>query len=67
MYSAVSPLHTLSIITTLLCFSCFVNGKSVKAFSLSPVGIDRSEKKKKKKVLLRDDEDILLSLLLLLL
>ena len=44
MYSGISPLHTLNIITTLLHFSCFVNGRSLRVFSLSSVGIDRSER-----------------------
>ena len=33
MYSGVSPLHTLNIITALLYFSCFVNGRSLRIFS----------------------------------
>ena len=46
MYSGVSPLHTLNIITAtvLLYFSCFVNGSSLRDFSLSFVGIDGSER-----------------------
>ena len=43
MYSRVFPLHTLNIITALLYFSCFVNGRSLRVFSLSSVGIDGSE------------------------
>ena len=46
MYSGVSPLHTLNIITALLCLSCLVNGRNLRVFSLSSVGIDGSEKKK---------------------
>ena len=44
MYSGVSPLRTLNIITALLYFSCFVNGRSLRIFSLSSVGIDGSER-----------------------
>ena len=44
MYSGVSRLHTLNIITALLYFSCFVNGRSLRDFSLSSVGIDGSER-----------------------
>ena len=44
MYSGVSPLHTLNVITALLHFTCFVNGRSLTVFSLSSVGIDRSER-----------------------
>ena len=42
MYSGVFPLRTLNIITALLCFSCFVNGRSLRDFSLSSVGRDGS-------------------------
>ena len=41
MYSGVSPLHTLNIITDLLHFSCFFNGRSLRVFSLSSVGTVR--------------------------
>ena len=41
-YSGVSPLHTFNIITALLYFSCFVNGRSLRDFSLSSVGRDGS-------------------------
>ena len=44
MYSGVFPLCTLNIITALLYFSCFLNGRSLRVFSLSSVGIDRSER-----------------------
>ena len=44
MYSGVFPLHTLNIITALLYFSCFANGRSLRVFSLSSVGIDGSER-----------------------
>ena len=44
MYSGVFPLHTLNIITALVYFSCFVNGRSLRIFSLSSVGIDGSER-----------------------
>ena len=43
-YSGVFPLRTLNIITALLYFSCFVNGRSLRVFSLSSVGIDGSER-----------------------
>ena len=43
-YSGVSPSHTLNIITALLYFSCFVNGRSLRDFSLSSVGIGGSER-----------------------
>ena len=43
MYSGVFPLRTLNINTALLYFSCFVNGRSLRVFSLSSVGIDGSE------------------------
>ena len=42
MYSGVLPLYTLNIIRALLYFSCFVNGRSLRVFSLSSVGIDGS-------------------------
>ena len=45
MYSGVFPLRTLNIITALLYFTCFVNGRSLRIFSLSSVGIDGSERK----------------------
>ena len=38
MYSGVSPLHALNINTVLLYFSRFVNGRSLRVFSLSSVG-----------------------------
>ena len=44
MYSGVFPSRTLNIITALLYFSCFVNGRSLRVFSLSSVGIDGSER-----------------------
>ena len=44
MFSGVYPLHSLDIITTLLYFSCFVNGRSLRVFSSSSVGIGRSER-----------------------
>ena len=44
MYSGVSPLHALNINTVLLYFSRFVNGRSLRVFSLSSVGIDGSER-----------------------
>ena len=44
MYSGVFPLRTLNIITALLYFSCFINGRSLRVFSLSSVGIDGSER-----------------------
>ena len=44
MYSGVSQLHTLNVITALLYFSCFVNGRSLRVFSVSSVGIDGSER-----------------------
>ena len=44
MYSGVFPLPTLNITTALLYFSCFVNGRSLRVFSLSSVGTDGSEK-----------------------
>ena len=44
MYSGVFPLRTLNIITALLYFSCFVNGRSLRDFSLLSVGIDGSER-----------------------
>ena len=44
MYSGVFPLRTLNITTALLYFSCFVNGRSLRVFSLSSVGINGSEK-----------------------
>ena len=44
MYSGVSLLRTLNIITALLYFSCFVNGRNLRDFSLSFVGIDGSER-----------------------
>ena len=44
MYSGVFPLRALNIITALLYLSCFVNGKSLRVFSLSFVGIDGSER-----------------------
>ena len=34
-YSGVFPFHTLNIIIALLYFSCFVNGRSLRVFSLS--------------------------------
>ena len=40
MYSGVFPLRTLNIITALIYFSYFVNGRSLRVFSLSSVGID---------------------------
>ena len=43
-YSGVFPLRTLNIITALLYFSCFVNGRSLRVSSLSSVGIDGSER-----------------------
>ena len=43
-HSGVSPLHTLNITTSLLYFSCFVNGRSLRVFSLSSVYIDGSER-----------------------
>ena len=48
MYLRVSPVDILNIITALLYLSCFINERSLRVFSLSSVGIDRSEKKKKK-------------------
>ena len=44
MYSGVFPSHTLNIIRALLYFSCFVNGRSFRVFSLLSVGIDGSER-----------------------
>ena len=44
MYSGVFPLRTLNIITALLYFSYFVNGRSLRVFSLSSVVIDGSER-----------------------
>ena len=44
MYSGVSPMDTLNIITALLYFSCFINENKVRVFSSSSVGIDRSER-----------------------
>ena len=44
MYSGVSPLDTINIITVLLYFSCFVNGRSLRVFSLSSVGLNKSER-----------------------
>ena len=44
MYLGVFPLRTLNIITALLYFSCFVNGRNLRVFSLSSVGIDGSER-----------------------
>ena len=44
MYSGVFPLCTLNIITALLYFSYFVNGRSLRVFSLSSVVIDGSER-----------------------
>ena len=44
MYSGLFPLRILNIITALLCFSCFVNGRSLRVFSLSSLGIDGSER-----------------------
>ena len=44
MYSGVSLLRTVNIITALLYFSCFVNGRSLRDFSLSSVGADGSER-----------------------
>ena len=44
MYSGVFPLRTLNIITALLYFSCFVNGRSLRVFSLSSEGTDGSER-----------------------
>ena len=44
MYLGVFPLRTLNIITALLYFSCFVNGRSLRVFSSSSVGIGRSER-----------------------
>ena len=40
-YSGVSPLRTLNIVTAVLYFICFANGRSLRVFSLSSVGIDR--------------------------
>ena len=40
MYSLVFPRHTLNVITALLYFSCFVNGRSLRVLSLSSVGIN---------------------------
>ena len=40
MYSGVFPLHTLNIITALLYFSCSVNRRSLKDFTLSSLGIN---------------------------
>ena len=34
MYSGVFPLRTLKLITALLYFSCFVNGRGLRVFSL---------------------------------
>ena len=45
MYLGVFPLCTLNIITALLYFSCFANGRSLRVFSLSSVGIDGSKRK----------------------
>ena len=44
MYSGVFPLRTLNIITALLYFNCFVNGRSLRVFSLSSMGIDGLER-----------------------
>ena len=44
MYSGVFPLYTLNITTALSYFSSFVNGRSLRIFSLSSVGIDGSER-----------------------
>ena len=44
MYSGIFTLHTLNIITALLYFSCFVNGRSLRVFSVSSVGLDGSER-----------------------
>ena len=44
MYSGVFPLRTLNITTALLYFSCVVNGRSFRVFSLLSVGIDGSER-----------------------
>ena len=44
MYSGVFPLRTLNIITALLYFNCFVNGRSLRVYCLSSVGIDGSER-----------------------
>ena len=44
MYSGVFPLRTLNIITALIYFSYFVNGRSLRVFSLSSVGIDGPER-----------------------
>ena len=44
MYSGVFPLCTLNIITALLYFSYFINGRSLRVFSLSSVGIVGSER-----------------------
>ena len=43
-YSGVFPLRTLNIITALFYFSYFVNGRSLRVFSLSSVGTDESER-----------------------
>ena len=43
-YSGVFPLRTLNIITALLYFSSFVNGRSLRIFSLSSVGINGSDR-----------------------
>ena len=44
MYSGVFPLRTLNVITALLYFSCFINGRSLRVFSLSSAGLDWSER-----------------------
>ena len=44
MYLGVFPLRTLNIITALLYFSCFINGRSLRVFSVSSVGLDGSER-----------------------
>ena len=44
MYSGVSSLHILNIITALLYYSCFGNGRSVRVFSSSSVHIERKER-----------------------
>ena len=44
MYSGVFPRYTLNIIKASLHFSCFVNGRSLRVFSLSSVGVDGSER-----------------------
>ena len=44
IYSGVFPLRTLNTITALLYFSYFINGRSLRVFSLSSVGIVGSER-----------------------